>query len=226
MSEPAGKSKDRHTSYARTQLVWDLPVRFFHWTLVVGFFTAYLSEGEPLFLHVWAGYVVGGVVVLRILWGFVGSPHARFADFVFPAGRVISYLGEELRFRAKRHIGHSPAGGAMVIALLAALFVVTASGLMLLAVHEGQGPLSPFISRALEGPAPPSSSAIENGSREASSDENESPTVALWEEIHEIAASLTLFLVILHIGGVLLASLAHKENLIAAMLDGRKRPLP
>lgn len=203
---------------ARTEVVWDPLVRVFHWTVVVGFFVAYFSEGEPLSLHVWAGYVVGAMVLLRIVWGFVGTPHARFSDFVFPAKRVISYLIDELRMRAPRRLGHSPAGGAMVVALLVILLATTGSGLTLLAVHEGQGPFSSFIKQA-ERPNPTSAIApLETG------DTAESPTVELWEEVHEVLANLTLLLVILHVGGVVLASYAHKENLVAAMFDGKKRP--
>jgi cytochrome b len=204
---------------ARTKLVWDPLVRVFHWTLVLGFFFAYFSEGEPMKLHVWAGYVVGAVVLLRIVWGFVGTPHARFSDFVFPAGRVISYLIDELRMRAPRRLGHSPAGGAMVIALLVMLLATTGSGLTLLAVHEGQGPFSAFIGQA-ESPNPPSAGSASD----ETGDIAESPTVELWEEVHEVLANLTLLLVILHVGGVVLASYEHKENLVAAMFDGRKRP--
>jgi cytochrome b len=200
-------------------LVWDALVRFFHWSLVVAFVIAYVSEGEPLTLHVWAGYVIGALVVLRIVWGFIGSPHARFSDFVFPAGRVISYLSDEIRFRGRRYLGHSPAGGAMVIALLFMLLATTGSGLTLFAVHEGKGPFSTFIARA-DNSSPQPSIGVAGSGEEAS----ESPTVELWEEVHEVLANLTLLLVLLHVGGVALASYSHKENLIAAMLDGKKRP--
>lgn len=203
----------------RTELVWDTLVRLFHWTLVLGFFVAYFTEGEPLTLHVWAGYVVGSVVLLRIVWGFVGSPHARFSDFVFPAKRVVSYIVDELRFRARRYLGHSPAGGAMVIALLVMLLATTGSGLTLFALHEGQGPFSAFIGQSVESD-PTSVVAAPTDSEDA----GESLTVELWEEVHELLANLTLILVILHVAGVALASYAHKENLIAAMFDGKKRP--
>lgn len=208
---------------ARTELVWDVLVRVFHWTLVIGFLVAYFSEGEPLSLHIWAGYVVGMVVVLRIVWGFIGTPHARFSDFVFPVGRVLSYLADEVRFRARRFLGHSPAGGAMIIALMFMLLATTTSGMILLAVHEGQGPLSSFIGKADEHASTSDSSA---SSTKELREDGENPVIELWEEAHELLANLTLVLVILHVGGVLLASYAHKENLIAAMLDGRKRPLP
>lgn len=204
---------------ARTELVWDAFVRIFHWTVVLGFLVAYVSEGEPLSLHAWAGYVVGAAVVLRIVWGFIGSPHARFSDFVFPAGKIMSYLFAEMRFRARRFIGHSPAGGAMVLALLVGLMATTISGATLLAVQDGSGPFSSFIEKVESTPR-----AIPSAAQVGEGDESESPTVELWEEIHEIFANVMLLLVTLHIGGVVLASFSHRENLVAAMLDGRKRP--
>lgn len=197
-------------SRAETVPVWDIGVRIFHWTLVGGFAIAYLSEGEPLWLHIWAGYVVAAVVILRILWGFVGPQHARFSDFVSPLGRVLSHLLDELRFRAKRYIGHSPAGGAMVVLLLAVLLLTTASGAALLAREKGMGPFSSFISISPQ--------AVRQGSGEDREVESS------WEEIHEVFANLALVLVLVHIGGVVLASLSHRENLVASMLNGRKRP--
>src|SRR4026207_2551341 len=103
--------------------VWDLFVRMSHWTLALTFFIAYFTEDEALTVHVWAGYLVGILVILRVLWGFVGPQRARFADFVYAPRTVVGYLFNLLRVRARRYLGHSPAGGAMVIALLIGLAV-------------------------------------------------------------------------------------------------------
>ena len=101
--------------------MWDAFVRLFHWSVAVGFFVAYFTEDGPLTLHVWAGYVVGVLVVLRIVWGFIGPEHARFSSFIFPPGTVLRYLWDLLLGRAKRYLGHSPGGGAMVLVLLIGL---------------------------------------------------------------------------------------------------------
>ena len=94
--------------------IWDPFVRFSHWILVVAFFIAYFSEDELLSLHVWAGYVLGVIVLLRIVWGVLGPRHARFSDFLYRPTEVVTYMRELLSFRGKRYLGHSPAGGAMV----------------------------------------------------------------------------------------------------------------
>jgi len=79
-------------SFSAQIYVWDWFVRVFHWTLVVAFTVAYLTEDDPLTVHVWAGYVVGVLVVARIIWGFVGSPHARFSDFVYAPAAAFRYV--------------------------------------------------------------------------------------------------------------------------------------
>ena len=122
--------------------VWDIFVRFSHWAVALGFFVAYLTEDDLLTLHVWAGYLVGGLVVLRLAWGIVGPKHARFGDFIAGPRRVLAYLMKLATFRAPRHLGHSPAGGAMAIVLWLGLAAVVWSGLEVYAVEEGRGPLA------------------------------------------------------------------------------------
>jgi cytochrome b len=127
-------------SASGTARVWDPLVRVAHWLLVVAFAVAYLSEGEPRIVHTVAGYVVGAYVLVRVLWGFVGSPYARFASFSSSPADAVRYLVALVRRRAPRHLGHSPAGGIMVLLLLASLAATTVAGLMLYAVHDGAGP--------------------------------------------------------------------------------------
>jgi cytochrome b len=209
--------------------VWDPFVRVFHWTAAIGFFVAYFTEDGPITLHVWAGYLIGALVVLRVIWGFVGPQHARFSDFVWPPGVVLRYLRDLVTLRGRRYLGHSPGGGAMVIVLLISLLVTVGSGLVLYALEDNAGPLAGIVtSAAAPESAAPSGEGEEtgNGEHEQEDPENERAegSEELWEEIHEILANLTLVLVILHIAGVFLASYVHRENLTRAMLTGRKRP--
>jgi len=108
--------------------VWDMAVRLFHWSLVLTFATAFLAAEEWDWLHETAGYVVGGLIAFRILWGLVGSKYARFGDFIYRPSMVLGYLRDSITGRAKRYFGHNPAGGAMVIALLASIAALAASG--------------------------------------------------------------------------------------------------
>ena len=85
-----------------TRTVWDPLVRVFHWTLALAFFTAYFTGDEALALHIWSGYLIGGLVVLRLIWGFVGPKHARFADFVCGPITVYRYFFDLARFRARQ----------------------------------------------------------------------------------------------------------------------------
>ncbi len=192
----------------KTIRVWDLFIRVFHWSLVLAFFTAYLVEDEILALHVWAGYLIGGLLVLRLVWGFAGPRHARFADFIYRPTKIFAYLGALARFKSERYLGHSPAGGAMVFVLLAGLTVITWSGLELYAVEEHGGPLATVQSVSLNG--------VMGFTSEHDSEE-------FWEELHEIMANIILGMIFLHVLGVVWTSLAHKENLPRSMVTGRKR---
>jgi len=200
--------------------VWDPLVRIFHWTLVVAFFTAYFTEDELQDIHVLAGYTVAGLVAFRLLWGFIGTKHARFSDFVFSPSTIIAYLKDIFYFRAKRYIGHNPAGGAMVIALLISLAGTTLTGMKLYAVEENAGP---FANIQIENVSPISTAVADDDEYgEYGEGRGEGEGDELWEEMHEFFANFTLFLVILHIGGVVLSSFAHGENLPRSMVTGRK----
>lgn len=196
---------------ADTIRVWDAFVRVFHWSLVIAFFVAYISEPEDagLALHVWAGYFVGGLVMMRVIWGFLGTRHARFSDFAYGPFRALAYLGDLARGRSKRYLGHSPAGAWMVFLLLIGLAATVLTGLSVLATEKHEGPLASLLASSSE--------------RALASKESESGDDLL-EEIHETLANALLGLVVLHLLGVVVASVSHRENLIRAMVTGRKRP--
>jgi cytochrome b len=212
---------------APTEVVWDPLVRVAHWAIVAGFFIAYFTEEDALTFHAWAGYSVGITIVLRIAWGFVGPKHARFSDFLYRPSEVAAYLRDLLTFRAKRYLGHSPAGGAMVPILLVGLTATVGSGLVLYASEENAGPLAGIVTAYRPEGTATISEQREAEDAEAEVVEAESAEVSegLWEEVHEVAANLSLVLVCLHVAGVFLASFVHRENLARAMLTGRKRPL-
>jgi len=183
--------------------VWDPFVRIVHWALAATVLIAWMFD-EPLWMHTWLGYAAAMLVVVRILWGFVGPEHARFVNFVRGPRIVIGYLAGLIRFSSRRYLGHSPAGGAMIIALLFMIAVTTATGMANLAAEQGEGPLASVIAKVEPQP----------GQRH--------PQLFI-REVHETAANITLALVVLHVCGVLLASFAHRENLVLAMITGRKR---
>ncbi|WP_416881606.1 cytochrome b/b6 domain-containing protein [Marivita sp.] len=196
--------------------VWDPLIRIGHWVLVAGFATAYLTEGEPQWLHSFAGYAVAVTVAIRFLWGFVGPRRARFSDFVTGPARVLSYLRDLATGRAERHVGHSPAGGGMTVALLFALALTALSGMATLAVEEGQGPLAGIVTaQSLPAWMAEEEDAYERGEHGEGGE--------AFAEIHEFAANATLLLILLHLVGVICASRTHGENLARSMITGRKR---
>jgi cytochrome b len=165
--------------------VWDPLVRTFHWTLALGFTISWLTGDEVQPVHEAVGYLIAGLLAVRIVWGFVGSRHARFADFAYRPSAIIGNLRDIVRGNPRRYLGHAPAGGAMVFALLGTLTVSVITGLMMAVGGYGE--------------------------------------VEWVEEVHEAAATIALVLVLLHIAGVVIASIQHRENLARAMVTGRKR---
>jgi cytochrome b len=208
--------------------VWDPLVRLIHWVLVAAFAVGYATGDDWLTPHVWAGYVAGGAVALRLVWGLIGTKHARFTDFVYGPRAVKAYLADLVAFSARRYLGHSPAGGVMIVALLAAMAITVVTGLVLYGGAEQAGPLAPIVAPRLDpGQAPGRAATVRNDS----DDEEHARGVKrgerehALEEVHAFFADLTLFLVLVHVAGVLAMSFAHRENLVRAMVNGRKRAL-
>jgi len=168
-----------------TVRVWDIVVRVFHWSLVLMFAAAWLTSDDAVWLHKIFGYAILGLVGVRIIWGFIGGKYARFTEFVKSPATVIAYLKDTREGHAARFLGHNPAGGAMIIALLVALTITGITGWM-------------------------------------------SVTDAYWgirwvEIVHSLSADITIILVTGHIAGVIFTSYSHGENLVRAMITGRKR---
>jgi cytochrome b len=169
---------------AAKRLVWDLPTRVFHWALAGSFLGAYLlAEQDGLrSLHVMFGYTVAGLIAFRLLWGFIGSTHSRFRDFVYSPMEAIRYLRDLATGRARDFDGHNPAGSWAIYGLLSVAAATATSGWL----HY-----------------------------------NEIGGEAL-EELHEVLANAWLVLVAVHVAGVIVGSLAHRRNLVATMITGRR----
>ncbi len=195
-------------------VVWDLGVRVFHWSLVALFIFSYLSGDELEELHADSGYLIIGLLVFRLVWGFVGGQHARFADFVRGPRTVIDDLKSIKDGRPKRYLGHNPAGGAMIVMLLVGLSLLTFSGLMAYAA-EGHGPLADADVSLI-------SSAYAGDDHDEDDDEKDGQEDEFWEEIHEFMGNFMLVLIFLHIAGVVVSSQLHDESLVKAMISGKK----
>lgn len=183
--------------------VWDLPIRLFHWLLVAGFASAYLTAkfhyGD---IHTLIGYGLCVLLVARIYWGFFGNRYARFSSFIFSPAETIAYMRSMFgKHPIKHYFGHNPAGALMVFALLTVLGSIFATGMITLSLIDFEGPLLVLVHYA--------------------SDE----TSYAIRELHEFLSNAALALVALHFMGVVGGSLQHGENLVRAMITGKKQPL-
>jgi len=203
--------------------VWDPLIRIFHWSLVLAFSIAYLTGEEESNLHIYAGYIVLGLIIFRVVWGIIGTQYARFGNFVYSPKIVIQYLKALVTKNPKHYIGHNPAGGAMVIAMLLCLIVVSVSGLKVYAIEEGLGPLAgdPSVLNVIS-----TAYADDDGDghddHEESENEHGEDEEELWEEIHEVSSNFMLLLIFLHIAGVIVSGRLHNEHLVKAMITGKK----
>ncbi len=180
--------------------VWDLPVRLFHWTLVVLMVVSFFSgraAGDWLKLHFWSGYAILALVLFRIAWGFVGSTTARFADFVKGPSAAVAHLRDLLGAGRPREAGHNPLGGAMVVALLFAVLLQVTAGLFSADTDTGTttGPLAALVADKW----------IERATA-----------------FHTYWINVLLVMVALHVLAVVVYLAWKRQNLIGAMVSGRK----
>ena len=186
-------------SNRRDTTIWDLATRLFHWSLVAlvgcNLFFVGPRGGWQTAVHFVAGYAIAGLLLFRLIWGFVGSPRSRFADFLRPWRTVKDYAARLARLDPPHSIGHNPLGGWMIAVLLAALTGMIGTGLFA-AGRRATGPfaymLAPALARQLGG-------------------------------LHQLLSSLLIGLLALHVAGVLADWLLTRENLVQAMITGRKR---
>ena len=177
--------------------IWDLLVRLLHWLLVITFIMSYTSKEQNYPLHLYSGYSLLGIIIIRFIWGFIGTYHARFKNFIYSPTITYRYIKKLLTYQQKRYIGHNPAGGAMVMILLLMLLIISLSGIALDGAENRAGPLG-------ESTLFYYTESIKN--------------------IHIYSSNITVGLIILHIIGVLYSSIKHRENLIWSMLSGYKHP--
>lgn len=191
----------RQAGTAARVLVWDLPVRAFHALLIVAFAAAWLTSGDDryTYAHAFAGYCAALLAAFRVAWGFSGTRHARFRAFAVSPRRALAYVRDLLHGHAARYVGHNPVGSWAVWLLLSLPVLLAISGLLTLGGEEQQGPLAGWTDRA-------------GGMR-----------VGEW---HRGLAWAGVALIAVHIAGVIVEGRVHRENLVRAMIDGRKPGTP
>ncbi len=225
--------------------LWDIGVRVFHWSLVALVFIAFLSSEEGTSVHIKAGYAIVGLVIFRIIWGFVGTKYARFTDFVKGPRKVIAYLKGLLTGKPPYYFGHNPAGGLMIVAILVTLLCVAFTGIK---TEEGERAehaaidienSSGFsiVSTAYadddyfkrghdddddESYAGKEKYKVPAGGMTSAERDRAHATHEMWEEAHEIFAGLLLVLIAIHVVAVFMTWFVYKENLIKSMITGRK----
>ncbi|OIR03819.1 putative Ni/Fe-hydrogenase B-type cytochrome subunit [mine drainage metagenome] len=186
--------------------VWDLPTRLFHWSLVLLVcFSGITGEfgddfgANVLDWHARSGYAILTLLLFRLLWGFVGGTHARFRSFVRRPRAVLAYLRQLRAGKSERHLGHNPAGGWSVLLMLACLSLQVGTGLFLSDDDLGfTGPLANYVSDRMSDRL---------------------------HALHEANFIVLMVLVALHLLAIAYHLWVKKENLVSAMVSGKK-PLP
>ena len=180
--------------------VWDLPVRLFHWALVILLATSYFSGragGDWMQLHFWSGYAILTLLLFRIVWGFIGSTTARFGDFVKGPSAALRHIAELVGADRPREAGHNPLGGAMIVVLIFAVLAQVVAGLFSADTDTGivTGPLSRLVADKW----------IERATA-----------------FHTFWVNVLLILVGVHVLAAIVYLVWKRQNLIGAMIHGNK----
>lgn len=180
--------------------VWDIPVRLFHWTLVLLIAFSWLSsEMDWMTWHMYSGYTILALILFRILWGFVGSTHARFSDFIYGPRALIGYIKTLPLRTAAKFAGHNPLGGISVVLILLCVLAQAGTGLFANDDIINEGPLFKHVSKELSD----------------------------WlTTIHKYNFNLLLVLIGVHVAAVLYYLIWKSENLVKPMFTGRKQLPP
>jgi cytochrome b len=176
--------------------VWDIPVRLFHWTLVLLIAFSWLSsEMDWMTWHMYSGYTILTLILFRILWGFVGSTHARFSDFIYGPRALIAYIKTLPSRTAAKFAGHNPLGGISVVLILLCVLAQAGTGLFANDDIINEGPLFKHITKELSD----------------------------WlTTIHKYNFNVLLALIGVHVAAVLYYLIYKSENLVKPMFTGRK----
>jgi len=183
----------------KTQLVWDLPLRLFHWSMVcvvtLAAVTGYLAPEWWLDFHVYAGYTLGVLLTFRLFWGIIGSYYSRFGAFPLKLKEASKHLLSILKFNSNSYAGHNPIGAWMIVILLTTLILLVVTGLLFLGGQENQGPLASFVTFSI---------------------------VDVTAEIHETLAGILIGAVVIHLLGVFAEVKIFRHPVLKAMISGRK----
>lgn len=193
----------QETAEKKKVLVWDLPTRLFHWLLVISLVGSWWTmefgadyDFDYVWWHFSLGYFAAGLLIFRILWGFVGPRHARFGNFLRGPGAVIGYMRTLIQRDSKPHAGHNPLGGLVVLLILLAIGAQIGTGLFATDDIFSFGPFYPLVDAAT------------------------ADSLTSW---HHTIFDVLKILALLHVAAIIFYLIWKRQNLTGPMLTGRKQ---
>ncbi|NTS78369.1 cytochrome b/b6 domain-containing protein [Catenovulum sp. SM1970] len=179
-------------------LIWDLPLRLFHWLLVLTFIALWASAemgSEYMQYHMYAGYFMLFLLTFRVVWGIAGTKHAQFLSFFPTPARLKAYLKPSENIAKREPAGHNPLGAMMVFAMILLLFTQAVSGLFITDDVFSSGPYYGSVGGDLE---------------------------TLFNRLHDICFTLIQACIALHLVALAFYKFTKKKSLVQAMFTGKK----